>query len=66
MSYPLFDSGFTLWAVDLDACLMERFGATARLLGVKSRLLLEAYYGGESISVTLANIGESVETLRRN
>ncbi|CAA7612852.1 conserved hypothetical protein [Magnetospirillum sp. LM-5] len=65
MSYPLFDSGFTLWAADLDARLMERFGATARLLGVKSRLLLDAYYGGDSISATLARIGETIEGSRR-
>jgi hypothetical protein len=66
MSYPLFDSGFTLWAADLDARLMERFGATARLMGVKGRLLLDAYYGGQSVSTTLSVIGQSIETSARN
>ncbi len=53
MSYPLFDSGFTLWVADLDARLMDRHGRTSKGLGVQSRLLLDSYYGGASVHATL-------------
>lgn len=56
MSYPLFDSGFTLWAADLDARLMDRHGRTSRKLGVDSRLLLSCYYNGDSVSAALSMI----------
>ncbi|MGE5517984.1 MAG: hypothetical protein ACM31D_19445 [Bacteroidota bacterium] len=56
MSYPLFDSGFTLWAADVDARLMDRHGRSSRALGVDSRLLLSSYYGGDSVSAALALI----------
>ncbi|MCR6631713.1 MAG: hypothetical protein NVV74_17625 [Magnetospirillum sp.] len=56
MSYPLFDSGFTLWAADLDARLMDRHGRSCRALGVDTRLLLQCYYGGESMSAALSLI----------
>lgn len=56
MSYPLFDSGFTLWAADVDARLMDRHGRSSRALGVESRLLLCSYYGGDSVSAALALI----------
>lgn len=53
MPYPLFDSGFTLWAADLDARLMDRHGRTIKGLGVDARLLLSSYYRGASVSSTL-------------
>lgn len=56
MSYPLFDSGFTLWAADLDARLMDRFGRSRKALGVDARLLLSSYYGGASITAALSLI----------
>lgn len=56
MSYPLFDSGFILWAADVDARLMDRHGRSSRALGVDSRLLLSSYYGGASVSTTLSLI----------
>lgn len=56
MSYPLFDSGFTLWAADLDARLMDRHGRGSRALGVDSRLLLNCYYSGGSVSAALSMI----------
>ena len=56
MSYPLFDSGFTLWAADLDARLMDRHGRSSRALGIDSRLLLSCYYGGDSVSTALSMI----------
>lgn len=59
MSYPLFDSGFTLWAADLDARLMDRHGRSSRALGVDSRLLLSSYYSGASISAALALIAST-------
>lgn len=53
MSYPLFDSGFTLWTADLEARLMDRHGRSIKALGIDSRLLLARYYGGASIHATL-------------
>ncbi len=53
MSYPLFDSGFTLWAADIDARLMDRHGRSSRALGVEPRLLLSSYYGGASVAAAL-------------
>lgn len=56
MSYPLFDSGFTLWAADLDSRLMDRHGRSSRAIGVDPRLLLSSYYGGDSVSAALSLI----------
>ena len=56
MSYPLFDSGYTLWAADLETALMNRYGVTMRALGVQPRQLMERYYGGVSIADTVAAI----------
>lgn len=56
MAYPLFDSGFTLWAADLDARLMDRHGRTSRALGIEPRLLLNCYYNGDSIAAALSMI----------
>jgi hypothetical protein len=56
MSYPLFDSGYTLWAADVDAQLMDRHGRSSRALGVDSRLLLQCYYGGQSVAGALSLI----------
>ncbi|MBX9635895.1 MAG: hypothetical protein K2X44_13010 [Magnetospirillum sp.] len=58
MSFPLFDSGYTLWAADLEARLMDRHGKSSRTIGVEARLLLERYYGGESVSAALAMISD--------
>ncbi len=54
MSYPLFDTGYTLWAADLDAALMSRYGLSVRKLGVHPRQLMERYYGGASVADALA------------
>ena len=54
MSYPLFDSGYTLWAADLETALMNQFGVTMRALGVHPRQVMERYYGGVSIADTVA------------
>jgi len=59
MTYPLFDSGYTLWAGDLDARLQDQFGLSVRALGVKPVLLLQSYYGGTSLDATLALITAS-------
>lgn len=56
MSYPLFDSGYTLWAADLDSRLMDRHGRSSRALGVDTRLLLSCYYGGGSVAAALSLI----------
>jgi hypothetical protein len=48
MTYPLFDTGFTLWAADLDTHLKDRFDTSARTLGVDARMLAEHYYRGDS------------------
>lgn len=56
MSFPFFDSGYTLWAADLDARLMDRHGKSARSLGVEIRALLERYYGGDSVTAALSMI----------
>lgn len=53
MSYPIFDSGFTLWAADLDARLKDEHGVSARVLGVELRLLMERYYRGLSVPATI-------------
>lgn len=59
MSYPLFDAGFTLWAADLDARLMDRHGRSCRALGVDTRLLLGSYYGGASVNAALELIAST-------
>jgi hypothetical protein len=49
MSYPLVDSGYTMWCGDLDTQLKRLHGFTARELGFDSRSLVKRYYAGESI-----------------
>ena len=53
MTYPLFDSGFTLWAADIDSRLQDQHGVSVRGLGVESRVLLDHYYRGVSVPLTL-------------
>lgn len=50
MSFPLFDSNFTLWAADLDARLMDQHGRSARAIGIDPRTLQERFYRGESVA----------------
>lgn len=64
MSFPFFDSGYTLWAADLDARLMDRHGKSVRTLGVEIRALLERYYRGESVSSALTMITERYNLAR--
>ncbi|MGE5546279.1 MAG: hypothetical protein ACM33T_05250 [Solirubrobacterales bacterium] len=56
MSYPLFDSNFTLWAADLDARLMDLHGLCSRRLGIEPRVLMEHYYRGETVTNVVARI----------
>lgn len=63
MSYPLFDSGFTLWQADLDARLMDRHGRSIKALGVDARLLLSNYYRGVSVASTLDLITDGIRPL---
>ena len=56
MSYPLFDSNFTLWAADLDERLMTLTGACARRLGVDPKELREQYYRGQSVTAALTEL----------
>lgn len=56
MSFPLFDSNFTLWAADLDERLMMLTGACSRRLGVKPQELREHFYKGLSVSASLAEL----------
>ena len=56
MSYPLFDSDYTLWASDVDARLKDRLGQSLRALGVQPKLLLQSYYGGLSVGSALSLI----------
>ncbi|WP_043743797.1 hypothetical protein [Paramagnetospirillum magneticum] len=56
MSYPLFDSGYTLWAADLETRLKDQLGASARSLGIDPRLLLQSYYSGYTVAAALALI----------
>ena len=56
MSYPLFDSGYTLWAADVDARLKDQLGQSLRSLGIEPRLLLQSYYGGQSVAAALTLI----------
>ncbi|WP_146747717.1 hypothetical protein [Paramagnetospirillum kuznetsovii] len=56
MSYPLFDSGYTLWAADIESRLKEQLGESARSLGIDHRLLLHSYYTGYSVTAALALI----------
>ncbi|MDA8232277.1 MAG: hypothetical protein M0006_13140 [Magnetospirillum sp.] len=58
MSYPLVDTGYTLWAADLDSALMYRYGMSARSLGVNPKELLHSYYRGVSVSAAVASISE--------
>lgn len=54
MSYPLFDSGYTLWAADLECRLKEQLGQSARALGIEPRLMLQSYYAGYSVTTALS------------
>lgn len=56
MSYPLFDSGYTLWASDVDVRLTDHLGQSLRSLGIEPRLLLQSYYGGQTVADALALI----------
>lgn len=56
MSYPLFDSGYTLWAADVEARLKDQLGQSLRSLGIDPKLLLQSYYGGQSVDGTLSLI----------
>lgn len=56
MAYPLFDSGYTLWAADLETRLKDQMGCSARSLGVDPRLLLQSYYSGYTVTAALALI----------
>ncbi len=56
MSYPLFDSGYTLWAADVDARLKDQLGQSARALGLDQRVLLHSYYAGCSVPAMLSLI----------
>lgn len=56
MSYPLFDSGYTLWAADVDARLKDQLGQSVRSLGIEPKLLLQSYYGGQSVAAALTLI----------
>lgn len=54
MAYPLFDSGYTLWAADLETRLKDQLGSSARTLGIDPRLLLQSYYSGYTVPAALA------------
>lgn len=54
MAYPLFDSGYTLWAADLETRLKDQLGHSTRALGIDPRLLLQSYYSGQSVDAALA------------
>ncbi len=56
MAYPLFDSGYTLWAADLETRLKDQAGASARTLNIDPRLLLQSYYSGYTVTAALALI----------
>lgn len=56
MSYPLFDSGYTLWAADVEARLKDQVGQSLRSLGIEPKLLLQSYYGGQSVGGVLSLI----------
>ncbi|HSV28650.1 MAG TPA: hypothetical protein VLL76_03800 [Candidatus Omnitrophota bacterium] len=56
MSYPLFDSNFTLWAADLDERLMMLTGACSRRMGVDPKELREQFYKGQSVQSALAEL----------
>lgn len=56
MTYPLFDSGYTLWTADLDARLKDQLGLSIRALGVDPNLLRQSYYGGGSLAEALSLI----------
>ena len=56
MSYPLFDSGYTLWASDVETRLRDQLGQSLRSLGIEPKLLLQSYYGGMSVASALSMI----------
>ena len=56
MSYPLFDSGYTLWAADVEARLKDQVGQSLRSRGSEPKLLLQSYYGGQSVGAALTLI----------
>ena len=61
MTSPLFDCGFTLWVSDVDTRLMERFGLSARTLGIDPRLLRDGYYRGASAASVYDQVRAGLE-----
>ncbi|MDO8606516.1 MAG: hypothetical protein Q7R40_08275 [Phaeospirillum sp.] len=47
-SYPLFDTGYTLWKGDVDTQLRQLLGVSLREIRVSERELLHHYYRGVS------------------
>lgn len=61
MTYPLFDCGYTLWVSDVDTRLMDRFGLSAKTLGVDPRMLRDFYYRGASAASLYDQIRAGLE-----
>lgn len=61
MTYPLFDCGFTLWVADVDTRLMDRFGLSAKVLGVDPALLRDGYYRGASAASVYDQVRAGLE-----
>lgn len=61
MTYPLFDCGFTLWISDVDTRLMDRFGLSAKTLGIDHSLLRDGYYRGVSAASIYDQVRASLE-----
>lgn len=61
MTYPLFDTGYTLWVSDVDTRLMERFGLSAKTLGIDHGLLRDGYYRGVSAASVYDQVRASLE-----
>ncbi len=59
MSYPIFDTGYTLWAADLESSLMDLYGVSVRGLGVELRQLLDRYYHGVTVQAAVASLREA-------
>lgn len=49
MSFPLEDTGFTLWYGDLETQLKSLHGVTAKELGLDRHSLAARYYAGDTV-----------------
>lgn len=64
MTYPLEDTGFTLWHYNIEAHLKRVHGLTTKELGLDRRSLQDRYYAGDSVFAFLDRIATLIGAAR--